>query len=86
MSNRWPEEDVKSRFDELLDATLADGPQFVTRDGVETAVVIEVKQWRRLEKAGRSNLKQLLLAPEARTENLTPPRKRYRRRKTETVG
>ena len=82
MSNKWPVHDAKARFDELLDAAIAKGPQFVTRHGVETAAVIEVEQWRRLQKTARPNLKELLLAPEARTENLTPPRQRHRNRKS----
>ena len=80
MSNLWPEEEAKSRFDELLNTTLAEGPQIVTKRGVETAVIIPIDQWRRLERTTRPNLKELLLAPEARTENLTPPRGRRRRR------
>ena len=86
MSNKWPVHDAKSRFDELLDAAVDQGPQIVTRRGVETAVVIEVEQWRRLEKTARPNLKELFLAPEARTANLTPPRRPCRHRKTVTVS
>ena len=75
MNNRWTTQDAGSRFDELLDAALTEGPQIVTKHGVDTAVVVDVEQWRRLEKTPRPNLKELLLASEARTDNLTPQRR-----------
>ena len=31
----WPVQDAKARFSELLDASLRDGPQVVTRRGVD---------------------------------------------------
>ena len=80
MSKRWPVQDAKSRFSELLDTALAEGPQIVTRRGVETAVLLPIDQWRGLERRARADLKELLLSPSARTEHLTPPRRRYRRR------
>ena len=76
MSRRWPVQDAKSRFSELLDTTLAEGPQIVTRRGVETAVIVSIEQWRRLERKASPELKELLLALEARTDNLTPPRRK----------
>ena len=80
MSNRWAVQDAKARFSELLDTVLADGPQIVTKRGVETAVLLPIDQWRRLEGMAKPDLKELLLAPEARTEELTPPRRRQRHR------
>ena len=80
MIKKWPVQDAKSRFSEFLDTTLAEGPQIVTRRGTETAVLVPIKQWRRLERMTRPDLKELLLASEARTEDLTPPRRRHRRR------
>ena len=47
----------------------------MTRRGVETAVLLPIEQWRRLERLTRPDLKELLLAPEARTHDLTPPRR-----------
>ncbi len=80
MSKRWPVQDAQSRFSELLNITLAEGPQIVTRRGVETAVLLPIDQWRRLERMTRPDLKELLLASEARTEDLTLPRQQHRRR------
>ena len=80
MGKSWPVQDAKSRFGELLDAALAEGPQIVTKHGIETAVLVPIDQWRRLENNATRNLKELLLAPEARTDQLTPPRRRHRHR------
>lgn len=70
----WPVQDAKVRFSELLDCCLAEGPQMVTRRGVEAAVLIPVQEWRRLQAAARPSLKALLLADEARIEELVPAR------------
>ena len=86
MTKNWPVQDAKSRFSEFLDTTLAEGPQIVTRRGAETAVLVPIEQWRRLERMTRPNLKELLLASEARTEDLTPPRRRHRRRTPPVVN
>ena len=80
MSKKWPVQDAKSRFSEFLDTALAEGPQIVTKRGVEAAVLLPIEEWRRLERMTRPDLKELLLAPEARTEELTPPPRQYRHR------
>ena len=46
----------------------------------EAAVLVPIEPWRRLQAAARPSLKDLLLAPEARTERLVPPRGQARRR------
>ena len=80
MTKKWSVRDAKSRFSELLDTALAEGPQIVTRRGVEAAVLLPIEQWRRLERMTKPNLKELLLTAEARTDDLVPPRQRYRHR------
>lgn len=70
----WQVQDAKARFSELLNKTLEEGPQIVTRRGVETAILISIDQWRRVEQLTRPTIKDWLLAPGARTEELTPPR------------
>ena len=82
----WPVRDAKTRFGELLDMALAEGPQIVTRRGVETAVLGPIEQWRRLERMSRPDLKELLLAPGARTDDLAPARRRHRRRALDDFG
>ncbi len=80
MNGKWPVQDAKSRFSELLDTVLAEGPQIVTKRGVETAVILPIDEWRKLKRMSRPDLKELLLASEARTERLTPPRNKCRHR------
>ena len=80
MSRTWQVQDAKARFSELLERSLAEGPQIVTKRGVETAVLVPIDEWRRLEKRAKPDLKELLLAPEARTDALTPPRPQHRYR------
>lgn len=80
MNNTWQVQDAKARFSELLETSLAKGPQIVTKRGVEAAVLVPIEQWRRLEQLTRPDLKELLLAPEARTDALTPPREKHRHR------
>ena len=82
MSNVWQVQDAKARFSEMLETSLAEGPQIVTRRGVETAVLVPIEQWRRLQQLSRPSLKELLLTPEARTEDLVLPRREYRSRPT----
>ena len=77
---RWQVQDAKARFSEFLEASLKEGPQVVTRRGAEAAVLVPIEEWRRLQRAARPSLKQLLLAEEPRFDDLVPPRRRWRRR------
>ena len=86
MSKTWQVQDAKARFGELLAASLAEGPQIVTKRGVEAAVLVSIDQWRRLEQMSRPDLKELLLAPEARTDTLTPSREKRRHRRLSSFG
>jgi antitoxin Phd len=79
-AKRWPVQDAKAHFSELLEASLTEGPQIVTRRGVEAAVLVPLDQWRRLEQAARPTLKDLLLAESPRAELPAPPRRSWRRR------
>jgi antitoxin Phd len=76
----WQLQDAKARFSELLDTVLREGPQVVTRRGVEAAVLVPVEEWRRLQGFSRPGLKELLLSDGPRFEDLTPKRGRLRRR------
>ena len=80
MGRAWQVQEAKARFSEFLETSLTEGPQIVTKRGVETAVLVSIDQWRRLERRTAPDIKQLLLAPEARTDLSTPPRSLHRRR------
>lgn len=81
----WPVEDAKARFSEFLDARLVEGPQMVTRRGVEVAVLVPVQEWRRLQSVARPSLKQLLFFDQARSDLALPARGKARRRKVEPI-
>lgn len=76
----WAVQDAKARFSELLEASLTEGPQLVTRRGAEAAVLVPVAEWRRLQRSARPSLKELLLVDVARAEIPVPGRGGRRRR------
>jgi antitoxin Phd len=69
----WPVQDAKARFSELLNRCLAEGPQTVTRRGEEKAVLVPMEEWKRLRQPRYRNMKEWLLAPEARGDLEIPP-------------
>ena len=77
----WQLQDAKARFTKFLNTALKRGPQVVTRRGVETAVLIPIEDWRRLQETARPTLKDLLLGPGPRFQNLAPKRGGLKRRK-----
>jgi prevent-host-death family protein len=41
----------KAKFSALLESALKEGPQVVTKRGIETAVLLPIEEWRRLPRA-----------------------------------
>lgn len=78
----WQVQDAKARFSEFLDATIKKGPQVVTRRGIETAVLVPIGEWNRLQTFARPSLKALLLTADPRFEDLISVRRKLRRRNT----
>jgi antitoxin Phd len=78
--DHWKVQDAQARFSEFLQVTLKQGPQVVTKDGIETAVLLSIEEWRRLQREARPSHKQLLLAPQPRFEGLAPERRPFHRR------
>jgi prevent-host-death family protein len=85
VERRWPVQDAKARFSELLEASLKEGPQIVTRRGVEAAVLVPMDEWRRLQEVARPTLKELLLADTPRGDIPVPPRSQWRRRRPKAL-
>ncbi len=77
---RWPVQDAKARFSQLLEECLKEGPQIVTKRGAEAAVLVPVGEWQRLQRSAQPSLKRLLLAATPRAELAVPERGRLRRR------
>jgi prevent-host-death family protein len=63
MPRRWQMQDAKARLAELIRRAAAEGPQIVTHRGVDSAVVISVEEYRRLETTRPSFSEHLLGGP-----------------------
>jgi prevent-host-death family protein len=59
MGGRWQLQEAKQRFSEVVRSAETDGPQFVTRHGDEVAVVLDIREYRRL-KGGAPDFKTFL--------------------------
>jgi antitoxin Phd len=70
----WPIENAETRFGELLETCLREGPQLVTQRGVEAAILLPIAEWHRLTRSANPTLKELLLTDTGRTEFEIPPR------------
>ena len=56
---KWQIQEAKARSSEMVERTLKEGPQTITRHGKPMAIVIPADQYRRL-RAGGKTLKALL--------------------------
>ena len=54
MIDTWQLQDAKNRFSEVVKKALANGPQIVTKRGVETVIVLSVKEYRKLKRQKNS--------------------------------
>jgi antitoxin Phd len=58
---KWQLQDAKARFSELIEDSLQKGPQVVTRRGIDTAVVLSLEEWQKLNDKKRLSWKDVLL-------------------------
>jgi prevent-host-death family protein len=59
----WQLQEAKSRFSEIVDRTLKEGPQMVTRRGEEAVVILAADEYRRLSGQTPRLMDCLLNAP-----------------------
>ncbi len=76
----WQVQNAKARFNELLEACITEGPQLVTKHGAETAVLVPIEMWRKLQTTAKPTLKELLLSDENRGDLILPVRGQQKRR------
>jgi prevent-host-death family protein len=57
----WQLQTAKQKLSEVVDRAAREGPQTITRHGVEVAVVVGVEEFRRLGGVVRPSLKEVLL-------------------------
>lgn len=61
--SRWQLQHAKQQFSRVVDLARREGPQLVTRNGKEVAVVIDVDEYRRLRSDGGDFKRFLLSVP-----------------------
>jgi len=76
----WQVYDAKARFSEFLDATLKNGPQVLTRRGVETAVLVPIDEWKHLRERARQSIPDPLVDPNGPHDLYIPPRRKLKLR------
>jgi antitoxin Phd len=60
---KWQIQEAKARFSEMVERTLREGPQTVTRRGKPVAVLVRADQYQRLRAGGRTFKALLASAP-----------------------
>ncbi len=56
----WQVQEAKTRLSEVIDDAYSEGPQIITRHGLERAVILSISDYRALT-ANQLNLKEYLL-------------------------
>jgi antitoxin Phd len=78
---KWQLQEAKARFSQLIDDTLEKGPQVVTRRGIDTAVVVSIDEWHKLNDENRLTWKDVLVGDGPRFEIPAPRRGLVKSRK-----
>ena len=60
---KWQLQDAKQQFSRVVERARTEGPQLVTRNGKEVAVVLDVQEYRRLSSYGGDFKRFLLEGP-----------------------
>ena len=76
--NTWQLQEAKSRFSEVVDLSLKDGPQMVTRRGQEVVVILSAYEYRRMRGDTPSLITTLLNAPRGEPLDLARSREPIR--------
>ncbi|MBA3035441.1 MAG: type II toxin-antitoxin system Phd/YefM family antitoxin [Desulfobacterium sp.] len=59
MSNVWQLQEAKNKFSNLVDRAQDEGPQFITKHGKESVVILSIKNYQKITKP-KSNLLNFL--------------------------
>jgi prevent-host-death family protein len=68
VAHQWQIHEAKNRLSEVLREAATSGPQTITVRGKETAVILSIKDWRRLTKPASSLVEFLRSSPLAEVE------------------
>ena len=45
MRNHWQIQEAKKHFNEVIEKAIHDGPQVITRHGVETVIIVSIQEY-----------------------------------------
>lgn len=76
----WQLQEAKAKLSEVIDSAESDGPQVITRRGVEAAVLVPIEQWRRMQKKRKRTLLEVLQSG-PQFDLQVPPRGQWKMRK-----
>lgn len=79
MRSSWTLQDAKNKFSQVVNNALVDGPQYVTRRGVETVVVVSIQDYEHLTSPKPSFTDFLLHCPKLDGEDPFERPKEYPR-------
>jgi antitoxin Phd len=82
MARTWQIQEAKDKLGEVIEEAIQHGPQIISREGAEVAVVLSYKEYLVL-KGDRTNLTQFFLESPLRGSNLDLKRDRSERAKFE---
>jgi prevent-host-death family protein len=74
----WQLQEAKSHFSEVVDLTLTEGPQRVTRHGVEAVIIISIADYQKLSGKKTALLDCLLNAPKGQALAVSRSREKNR--------
>jgi len=72
---QWTVAEAKAKFSEVIDRAHRQGPQTITRHGVETVVVVSAEEWQRKRKR-KGNLAEFFATSPLRGSGLEVERKK----------
>lgn len=78
----WMVAEAKARFSYVLDQAEKEGPQFITRNGKEAAVIVSIAEWERKTRR-KGNLAEFFRDSPLRGSRLKVPRRKDRLRDPE---
>jgi antitoxin Phd len=63
MTSKWQMQEAKARFGELVRKASSEGPQVVTYRGVDTAVLLSMDDYKRMQPTKKSFVDHILSGP-----------------------
>jgi prevent-host-death family protein len=78
-TKNWTVASAKSHFSDVISLAVSQGPQVVTRNGIETVVIVSTAEWKQKTKR-RGSLAEFLASSPLRNSDLKVERRQDRPR------